>query len=72
MDPLDEVAPHEHVAVRGDGPLELALAGIADALDRMKFIPGSADPEPLAGDRVHEQGVASFPASDAPSWWAGP
>ena len=72
MDPLDEVAPHEHVAVRGDGPLELALAAIADALDRMQFIPGSADAEPLAADRVHEQGVASFPASDAPSWWAGP
>ena len=49
MDPLDEVAPHEHVAVRGDGPLELALAAIADALDRMQFIPGSADAEPLGG-----------------------
>ena len=71
MDPLDEVAPREHVAVRGDGALALALAAIADALDRMQFIPGLADADPLAADRVHEQGVASFPASDAPSWWAG-
>ncbi|MGN6871693.1 MAG: AAA family ATPase [Solirubrobacteraceae bacterium] len=72
MDPLDEVAPHEHVAVRGDGPLELALAAIADALDRAQFIPGLAAAEPLEADHVHEQGVASFPASDSPSWWAGP
>jgi uncharacterized protein len=72
MDPFDEVPPHEHVVVRGDGPVELARAAIADALDRLQFIPGSGDAGRLAADRVHEQGVASFPASDAPSWWAGP
>jgi len=31
MDALDEVAAHAHVAVRGDGPVALALAAIADA-----------------------------------------
>jgi predicted kinase len=72
MDAFDEVAPHAHVAVRGDGPVELALAAIADALDRVLFIAGLAHATPLKADRVHEQGVASFPASDSPSWWAGP
>jgi len=72
MDALDDVAPHAHVAVRGDGPMELALAAIADALDRMLFIAGSAPVRSSESDRVHEQGVASFPAGDSPSWWAGP
>lgn len=71
MDPLDEVAPHAQVGVGGDGPLELALAAIADVLDRVQFIPAPAHAKRLAADRVHDQGVASFPASDAPSWWAG-
>lgn len=71
MDPVDEVAPHAQVGVGGDGPLELALAAIADALDRVQFIPAPAHAKRLAADRVHDQGVASFPASDAPSWWAG-
>jgi len=44
MDALDEVAAHAHVAVRGDGPVELALAAIADALDRELFIAGSLTP----------------------------
>lgn len=72
MDALDELAPDSHVAVRGDGPVELALAAIADALDRALYIAPSAHSEPSEADRVHEQGVTSFPASDPPSWWAGP
>jgi uncharacterized protein len=34
MEPRDEVPPHEHVVVRGDGDIELQIRAIADALDR--------------------------------------
>jgi uncharacterized protein len=39
MDPLDEVPPGDHVAVRGDGEIELQVRAVADALDRALLTP---------------------------------
>jgi hypothetical protein len=32
----------------------------------------AVDPEEPAADAVDTWGMQSFPASDPPSWWAGP
>lgn len=34
MDPLDEVAPADHIVVRGDGDVTAQVEAVADALDR--------------------------------------
>jgi len=42
-----------------------SAAARADATD-------AADLATRTGDEVDDSGLASFPASDPPSWWSGP
>jgi hypothetical protein len=39
--------------------------------ERQADVTDSADPAILERDEVEDCGVASFPASDPPSWWSG-
>jgi hypothetical protein len=70
-------------AVMSDGPsmLKLTLVHGRDAVVPEKDAAGGVDPaagvteaRPMAmreHDQVDNCGVASFPASDPPSWWSG-
>lgn len=46
----------------------MTLAGLIMSVEFEPPVPD--EPAPEAQDIVHECGLASFPASDPPSWWA--
>jgi hypothetical protein len=46
----------------------MTLAGLITSVELE--LPGPDEPAPESQDIVHECGLASFPASDPPSWWA--
>jgi hypothetical protein len=46
----------------------MTLAGLITSVEAQLPVPD--EPAPEAQDIVHECGLASFPASDPPSWWA--
>jgi hypothetical protein len=43
----------------------------AGTAERHADVPDAADPPTRERDEVEDCGVASFPASDPPSWWSG-
>jgi hypothetical protein len=44
---------------------------IAGRVERHADVTDAADPATRERDQVEDCGVASFPASDPPSWWSG-
>ncbi len=53
-----------HDAVPPKDSFARSVAARADATDAADLAAGT-------GDEVDDSGVASFPASDPPSWWSG-
>jgi hypothetical protein len=59
MSEIKSVEPHGAVALKHNGR------------DRLADVTDETDPAPPERDEVEDSGVASFPASDPPSWWSG-
>ena len=50
---------------------EVGIAPTVGSAERHAEVTDAADPATRERDEVENCGVASFPASDPPSWWSG-